>query len=181
MAGSALLDAMAILEVANLRPGMRVADFGAGRTGHLVSPAARMIGEDGAVYAVDIHPEVLSALHGHRSLYSLTNLYPLRGDIERFGGIDGIAPASLDRIFIMNTLWSLQRLASVVAEARRLLARDGQIIVVDWEPNTRHAVAPNPVSRVAPQSVDRIFGEGGCRQCGTFQPGRHHWGRIYAH
>lgn len=181
MAGSALLDAMAILDVANLRPGYRVADFGAGRTGHLVLPAARIIGDDGAVYAVDIHPEVLSALHGHRSLYSLSNLIPMRGDIERFGGISGITPASLDRIFIINTLWSMQRLASIVAEARRLLARDGQIIVVDWEPNARHAVAPITASRVAPQSIDRVFGEGGCRQCGSFQPSRHHWGRIYSH
>lgn len=181
MAGSALLDALAILEIANLRPGMRVADFGAGRTGHIVSPAARIIGEDGAVYAVDIHPEVLSALHGYRSLHSLTNLHPLRGDIERFGGIDGIASASLDRIFVINTLWSLQRLASIVAEARRLLARNGQIIVVDWEPNTRHAVAPSQTYRVAPQSIDRVFEEGGCRQCLEFQPSRHHWGRIYEH
>lgn len=181
MAGSALLDAMAILEVANLRSGMRVADFGAGRTGHLVLPAARIIGDDGAVYAVDIHPEVLSALHGHRSLCSLANLIPLRGDVERFGGIEGIVPASLDRIFIINTLWSIQRLASIVAEARRLLAREGQIIVVDWDPNTRHVVAPIAASRVAPQAIDRVFGEGGCRQCGEFQPSRYHWGRIYAH
>lgn len=181
MAGSALLNARAILDAANLRPGMRVADFGAGRTGHLVLPAARLLQEDGTVFAIDIHPEVLSTLHGHRSLHSLTNLYPLRGDIERFGGVDGIPAGSLDRIFIVNTLWTLQRLASIVAEARRLLAHDGQIIVVDWEPNSRHAVAPLPMLRVTPKAIDRAFGEGGCRQCGEFQPSRHHWGRIYAH
>lgn len=181
MAGNALLDAQAMIDIAQLRPGMRVADFGAGRTGHLVLPLARMIGDEGVVYAVDIHPEALSMLRGHRSLHTLPHLSVIRGDIERLGGIDGIAPQSLDRIFLVNTLWVTQRFASIVAEARRLLAPDGVILVVDWEPNTRHAVAPDVSLRVAPQAIDRVFVEGGCVQCGEFRPGLHHWGRIYSH
>lgn len=180
MAGSELLRAHAIIDVAQLRPGMRVADFGAGRTGHLVLPLARFLGEDGAVYAVDIHPEALSMLRGHRSLHALPQLSVVRGDIERFGGVDGIAPRSLDRIFLVNTLWSTRRLADIVAEARRLLARDGVIVVVDWEPSSRHPVGPEASLRVASSGIDRVFADGGCTQCGEFQPGRHHWGRIYS-
>ncbi|MEK7633000.1 MAG: methyltransferase domain-containing protein [Patescibacteria group bacterium] len=181
MAGSALLDANVILKIANLRPGYRVADFGAGGSGHLVLPAARFLADDGVVFAIDIHPEALSMLRGHRSLHSLLNLYPVRGDIERFGGVADIEQGSLDRIFLINTLWSARRRASIVSEARRLLAPNGQIIVVDWEPQTRHAVAPNSADRVAPYAVDRLFSEGGCQECGQFRASRDHWGRIYSH
>lgn len=180
MAGSALLNAQAIIDIAQLAPGMHVADFGAGRSGHLVIPAARVVGEEGAVYAVDIHPEALSMIHGHRSLHGLSQLMATRGDIERFGSIESIAERSLDRVFVINTLWMTKRLADIVAEARRLLADDGVIIVVDWEPNSRHAVAPDASLRVAPSSIDRLFADGGCARCGTFQPSRHHWGRIYS-
>jgi ubiquinone/menaquinone biosynthesis C-methylase UbiE len=180
MAGSALLNAQAIIDIAQLAPGMRVADFGAGRSGHLVIPVARAVGEEGAVYAVDIHPEALSMIHGHRSLHGLSQLVATRGDIERFGGVQSIAERSLDRVFVVNTLWMTKRLADIVAEARRLLADDGVIIVVDWDPNTRHAVAPESSLRVAPASIDRLFAEGGCARCGSFQPSRHHWGRIYS-
>ncbi len=169
-----------MIDIAQLLPGMRVADFGAGRTAHFVLPLAKTVGGDGVVYAVDIHPEALSMLRGHRSLHTVPHLTVVRGDIERFGGIDGIPPRSLDRIFLVNTLWMTRRFASIVAEARRLLAHDGVIIVADWEPSTRHPVAPVSSLRVAPGAIDRVFTDGGCTRCGTFQPGRHHWGRIYS-
>lgn len=181
MFDDALINIPEILSGIDLRPGMRVADFGAGRNGHFVIPAARMVGEDGAVFAIEIHPEALSTLQGHRSLHEIPQLQIIRGDIERFGGIEGIPDRSLDRIFLVNTLWMTRRFASIVAEMRRLLAPDGKIIFIDWEPKSRHAIAPDPSLRVAPGAIDRLFAEGGCRQCGVFQPSRHHFGRIYSH
>ena len=181
MFDDALLNIRGILDLADVQPGMRVADFGAGRNGHVVIPASLRVGEDGAVYAIDIHPEALSMLQGHRSLREIPQLKIVRGDIERFGGIDGIPDRSLDRIFLVNTLWMTRRFASVVAEMRRLLAPDGKIVFIDWEPSSRHAIAPDSSLRVAPHAVDRLFAEGGCRQCGVFQPSRHHFGRIYSH
>lgn len=181
MAGNALLYADAVVALAEIRPGMRAADFGAGRTAHFALPLARTVGADGVVYAVDIHPEALSMLHGYRSHHELPQINVIRGDVERFGGVPGIVERSLDRIFIINTLWMTKRLADLVAETRRLLAPKGKIFVVDWEPLTQHPVAPIASLRVAPSAIDRMFAEGGCVRCGSFSPSRHHWGRIYSH
>ncbi len=181
MAGNAVLDARVILEIANLHPGMRVADFGAGPTGHVVLPLARCLGDDGAVYAIDIHPGTLSVMQGHRALRTVTNLHVVRGDIERFGGVPHIAPGSLDRIFIVNTLWFLRSRAQMIAEARRLLRPDGQMIVIDWAPHTRNGVAPPAARRVAPHAMSRLFVDGGCKEDGRFYIGQHHWGRVYSH
>lgn len=181
MAGDALLNAQVILEIADVRPGMRVADFGAGPTGHIVLPLARMLGDEGVVYAIDIHPGALSVMQGHRALRSAVNLHVVRGDIERFGGIPHIAAGSLDRIFIVNTLWSLRSRAQMIAEARRLLHPNGLMIVIDWEPHTRNSVAPSVALRVAPHAMSKLFVENGCKENAQCYVGRHHWARVYSH
>lgn len=181
MNSSDALRAQAIMAVAQLTPGMRVADFGAGRTGHLVVPLARFVGEDGVVYAIDIHPEALSMTQGYRSMHTLPNLHVVRGDIERHEGIRDVTPGSLDRVFLVNTLWMARRFASVVAEARRLLRPNGKIVVVDWDQQSRHPGAPEHAVRVAPHIVDRAFLDGGCTVCDSFRASRHHWGKVYEH
>ncbi|MCX6779720.1 MAG: hypothetical protein NT034_00885 [Candidatus Magasanikbacteria bacterium] len=60
--GTALIDPFEIFQKVGLSSGMRVADMGCGRTGHFVLPAARVVGEKGLVYAVDILKDVLQSL-----------------------------------------------------------------------------------------------------------------------
>jgi cyclopropane fatty-acyl-phospholipid synthase-like methyltransferase len=43
-AGNAVIDPERLLAKSGLRAGMHVADFGTGRTGHMIFPAARIVG-----------------------------------------------------------------------------------------------------------------------------------------
>ncbi|MDQ5952232.1 MAG: hypothetical protein QG626_359, partial [Patescibacteria group bacterium] len=119
MSGSALLDAERILATAGITPGMTVADFGVGRTGHLIFPAARIVGESGKVYGVDLLADALHMLEGRRRQYLVHNLELVHGDIEA-GGLD-IPARSLDRIFLVHTLPVARRHKEVAQEVRRLL------------------------------------------------------------
>lgn len=176
------LNPWAIIAMAEVEPGMRVADFGAGRMGHLSFSLARTVGEDGAVYAVDIHPDALSMLRGHRALRAMNHLHVIRGDIERYEGVRGIDPHSLDQIFIVNTLWTIRSsLLHVMAEARRLLKATGKLVVVEWDAKTTHPIAPNPVLRLPVSVLDEVFVRGGCIPCAQFSASQHHWGRVYRH
>lgn len=177
MAGNALLDANAILAAAEVGPGMRLADFGVGRTGHLVFPAAQLVGDKGRVYGVDINADALKMLEGRRRQYLVHNLDLVRGDIEA-GDLD-IPANSLDRVFLVHTLPVVKRHADIVTEMRRLLTEAGQVIVIDWLPNTRHPVAPHAQFRLHPNQVDLAFVQAGCEVCGHFAPSTAHWGRIY--
>ncbi len=177
MAGSALLNSAAILSAAQVRPGMHVADFGVGRSGHLVFPAAAVVGEDGLVYGVDLVQDVLGMLEGRRRQYLVHNLELVQGDIEA-GGLD-IPEGSLDRIFIVHTLAVTREHPNIVAEVRRLLKDDGIAVVIDWLPNTRHPVAPAKEFRTHPNDIDLAFVRGGCEVCAHFEPSNWHWGRMY--
>ncbi|MCR4312424.1 MAG: class I SAM-dependent methyltransferase, partial [Candidatus Uhrbacteria bacterium] len=120
MAGNALLHAAAILDAIGVERGMHLADFGVGRTAHFAFPAARRVGSEGVVYAVDIHPDSLSMVEGHRKLHAQTNLETVWGDIERYGGVD-IPAGSLDIILIVSTLWQARGHRDIAQEANRLI------------------------------------------------------------
>lgn len=179
MTGSALLNARNLLETAGILPGMRVADFGMGRSGHLVLPAAKYVGEEGVVYGVDIHPEALQMVEGRRKLELLHNLELVWGDVERPEGVR-LPPRSLDVIFVVNTLWFARKHPVIAFEARRLLKPGGRAIIVDWHCDVRHPVAPPVQSRLHPRGVDAVFIRSGFRQIGDFSPSPWHWGRVYS-
>lgn len=177
MAGSALLNADEILRAAGVSSGMHVADFGVGRTGHLIFPAAKLVGEDGQVYGVDLQADALAMLEGRRRQYLVHNLDLIHGDIE--AGDLNIPAGSLDRVFIVHTLPVARRHADLIGELRRLLKTDGRVVVIDWSPDTNHPVAPNEQFRLHPNDSDLAFARGGCEVCGQFVPSDDHWGRIY--
>lgn len=111
--------------------GMHIADFGAGRTGHLVFPAAKVIGEHGVVYAVDILPDVLAEIKKRADLASLLQIKPVWADIESPEAV-AIPSQSLDAVFIVNVLHRTPKLETVLSEANRLLKSKGRLTIVDW-------------------------------------------------
>lgn len=128
---SLVLNPRDLFERVHLSAGMHVADFGAGRTGHLVFPAAKIIGEHGVVYAVDILQDVLNEIKKRAALNSFLQIKPVWADIERVNGV-GIPKQSLDMVFTVNVLHNTAMPELVLAEADRLLKNKGRLVVVDW-------------------------------------------------
>ncbi len=177
MAGNALLHAEDILLATSVAPGMHVADFGVGRTGHLLFPAARIVGDQGKVYGVDIQSEVLQMIEGRRRQYLVHNIDLVQADFEYHDV--AIPEHSLDRIFFVHTLAVAKHHRGVLGQIRRLLKPTGQVIVIDWHTQSSHPVAPRQEFRVHPNEIDLAFARGGCEVCGTFTPSPNHWGRMY--
>ncbi len=178
MSGNALLDAKLLLRSLGVQPGMHVADFGVGRTGHLVFPAAEMVGSGGKVYGVDIQRDALDMLEGRRRQYLVHNLDLVHGDIE--AGNLPIPQYSLDLVFFVHTLGQARRHAEILHELDRLVKKDGRVVVVDWLPDAAHPVAPFDTLRLHPRELDSTFVKAGCTVCGEFSPSPWHWGRVYS-
>src|SRR5438067_2494885 len=62
-----------LLKVLDLKPGMAVADVGAG-SGYFTFPMARMVGPKGKVLAVDIQDEMLDLIRKRSKLHKLSNV-----------------------------------------------------------------------------------------------------------
>ncbi|MGQ9498569.1 MAG: methyltransferase domain-containing protein, partial [Desulfotomaculales bacterium] len=62
-----------VLQEADLKEGFRVLDYGCG-PGSYVVPAARMVGETGQVYALDIHPLAIKMVNSIANKKQLRNV-----------------------------------------------------------------------------------------------------------
>lgn len=126
-----MIDVILLFQKAGLREGMHLADLGCGRTGNIVFPAAKTVGNLGIVYAVDILKDVLENIQKRAASDGFTNIHTVWADIEKTGKI-AIPSASLDVVFLVNTLVQSNDRHAMLEEAARLLNDKARIVVVDW-------------------------------------------------
>lgn len=130
--GIALIDPKKIFDKIGVAAGMRVADFGCGRTGHITFSVSPLVGERGVVYALDIMKDVLESITSQSKSGGFVNIHSVWTDLEKFGAAP-IPEESLDAGFFINVMFMLKNRAEALREAARLIKVDGYLVVVDWE------------------------------------------------
>lgn len=120
-------DPVAILRAFDLRPGESVADVGAG-PGFFSVPAAKMVGEGGRIYAVDMQEPMLWALQARLLEEGLSNVLP----VLSLETLIPLPSSSVDLLLLVNTLHELEE-DHTLAEAHRLLRPAGRMGLVDWK------------------------------------------------
>ncbi len=117
-----------VLRATGVRTGDRVADIGAG-TGLYTRLFAEAVGKDGWVYAVDIGPNFLLHINRTVSEAGLANVTAVLGRIDSVA----LPPGSVDLAFLCDTYHHLEAVEPMLASIHRSLARDGRLVVVDFE------------------------------------------------
>jgi len=142
-----------------LRPGMTVADIGAG-TGYFAIPLARAIAPTGRVWAVDLQPELLEVLQGKLAKPDApANIVPLEGTASS----TGLADRSCDIALLANVWHELDDPAAALAELARILKPGGRIAVLDWRPDVERPPGPPLEHRLSAPEVQRFFEDDGKR------------------
>lgn len=117
-----------IVEALDLRPGMTVADVGAG-TGVIAVLMARQVGPTGRVVAQDIVPEFIAGIARRAAAENLPQLVVQLG-AER----DARLPAnSFDLIFTSDTYHHFEYPQSMLASLHAALKPGGRLVVIDFE------------------------------------------------
>jgi len=119
-----LQDPRRILEIAQLREGMRVADYGCG-PGSFTIPAALIVGEGGRVYAIDIHPLAVSSVRERASKRGLRNVETILVQ----GYDTGIEASSIDRVLLIDTIHRIEDPGALFGELHRILKPDGLLFM----------------------------------------------------
>lgn len=158
-----------------VREGMYVADFGAG-VGAYTIPLARLVGEYGRVYAVEVQKEFLINIRSATDKQGFSNIEVLWGDIEQLGGTK-IKDATVDAVVISNVLFQAEDKPGLIREAKRILKLGGKILIVDWKESfgnlgpTKDAVVPVDTARM-------LCEKEGFTEKKEFNAGAHHYGII---
>jgi precorrin-6B methylase 2 len=117
-----------ILAAMQVRPGMTVADIGAG-TGFFALLLAEAVGPEGKVYAVDISPGFLEAIARRAQSRGLDNVVTVLGDQKNAN----LPRHELDRVYIGDTYHHFEYPVTYSQSIASALRPDGQVIVVDFK------------------------------------------------
>jgi ubiquinone/menaquinone biosynthesis C-methylase UbiE len=115
------------LDALHLKPGMVVADVGAG-TGYMSLRMARRVGSTGRVYAEDVQPEMLRRLRQNASAAKLTN-------IETVLGAEAdpkLAAGAVDLILLVDVYHEFSQPQKMLRRMRDALKPDGRLVLLEY-------------------------------------------------
>ena len=110
-----------------LKPGMVVADIGAG-TGYIARRMAALVGPTGVVYAVDVQPEMIRMLQALAVKAGLPQIKPLLGAADDVR----LAAASVDLAIMVDVYHELEFPREVLASIVRALKPGGRVVFVEY-------------------------------------------------
>jgi ubiquinone/menaquinone biosynthesis C-methylase UbiE len=131
-------EADTVMALAEVKPGMYVADIGAGE-GYYTVRLAPLVGNSGRVLAQDIVPDTIHQLARRVQRERLDNVALKLGQPND----PQLPPASFDRIFMIHMYHEVARPSEFLWNLRGALKRDGRAVVVDADrPTDRHGTPP---------------------------------------
>ncbi len=109
-----------------IQRGMTVVDYGCGPGRYTVEFAA-IVGDEGRVYAVDIHQMAIEAVKNKAAKLNLSNIEPVLVNSYSSNVPDGAA----DVICAIDMFWIIKRPAEFLGELKRILKPDGTLVLDD--------------------------------------------------
>ena len=129
-----------VLAKLKLKPGMVVADIGAG-SGLFSRPLAKAVAPSGKVYAVDIQRDLLDYINQRDKEENIRNVQTVLGEFN-----DPKLPArDVDLAFINDVLHHIENRAAYLKALGGYLKPDGRIAIIEMnkdDPNTPHKNQP---------------------------------------
>jgi len=116
-----------VLDAIGVRPGMTVAEIGAGQGRYAVQLAAR-VGRSGRVYAEDIDGDALDHLRQRCQRWGLGQVTVVQGEVN-----DPKLPAGqLDLIWVVSSYHHFDDPVALLGRARPALKADGRLAIGEW-------------------------------------------------
>lgn len=146
--------ASTIIALLDLQPGMKVLDAGCG-PGRLSIPAAKAIGQQGELTALDLQPEMLARVQAKAQAAGLANLRFVQAGL----GEGKLEKAYYDCALLVTVLGEIPNQAATLQEIYESLKPGGRLSV------TEVIFDPHFQSR---ESVQRVAAQAGFREAGFF-------------
>ncbi|MBI2633571.1 MAG: methyltransferase domain-containing protein [Parcubacteria group bacterium] len=175
--GNELLNPKKVLEDGGIVEGMTVADLGSGMRGYFSLQAAKLVGKNGTVYAVDILKSALQSVENFAKLYNLTNVKTVWSNLEVVGATN-IPEKSIDAGLLVNILFQIGYRANVIKEAGRLIKQKGMLLVVDWKKELS-PLGPPLESRLLQDEIKKLVQAENFSFEKEFSAGPYHYGLVF--
>lgn len=143
-----------VMDVLGISSGKHVADIGAG-SGWFTVRAAKRVGTDGLVYAVDINPGAIRYIEDRARKENLVNVKPVLSKPD-----DPLLPAnSVDAVLLLKTYHEVAQPITLLRNLRASLHAGAKVGVIDRNGNGEdHGINPDIVISEAKQAGYRLVG-----------------------
>ncbi|MGI9240219.1 MAG: class I SAM-dependent methyltransferase [Verrucomicrobiales bacterium] len=118
----------AIVEALKIKPGMALADIGAG-TGLFLEPFAKGVGAEGKVFAVDISDGFVEGLKKRVAKNGFTQVEVVRCAEDSVS----LKPDTVDLAFVCDTYHHFEYPAATLKSIYQALRPGGRLVVIDFE------------------------------------------------
>jgi ubiquinone/menaquinone biosynthesis C-methylase UbiE len=115
------------IESLDLKPGMAIADIGAG-SGYYTSRMAKKVAPTGRVYATDIQPGMISILERRISAEGLTNVTTVLGTMDD----PALPPQSIDLALMVDVYHELQQPQLFLQRLKVVLKPNGRLVLLEF-------------------------------------------------
>lgn len=153
-----------------------IADFGAGG-GYFTIPLAKKISKEGVVYALDILEAPLEVVRNKARSEHLYNIETMRADLERPHG-SNLGNECADVVLVGHILFQAPEKEAIIAEAFRVLKKNGKLVVVEWSTNSLSLIGPKTSSRVSKEVIVKLLARVNFMIEKEFELGEHYFGII---
>lgn len=147
-----------ILRKLNINEGDVFADIGCG-IGYFSLPAAKIVGENGIVYALDISSEMLKVLEEKVQLDKLTNVRPIISEEYNLHLSDNLVKIA----FSCNVIHEVDDRYRFLNEMKRILTDNGMAVIIDWE-KVQSDYGPPVDHRIDKSEINSALAELGFRE-----------------
>jgi ubiquinone/menaquinone biosynthesis C-methylase UbiE len=108
-----------VLKEVGIQPGSHVLDYGCG-PGSYISPLAKIVGETGKIFALDIHPLALQKVQRIASTRKIPHIETIQSDCQT-----GLPDKSIDVVLLYDILHELREAEKIFKELHRILKTGG--------------------------------------------------------
>jgi SAM-dependent methyltransferase len=115
-------NAFDVLEKVGVRKGQAVLDYGCG-SGTFAIPSAKIVGEEGKVYALEVHPQDLECVSEKAKDEGLGNIETVLSDSPRL--TTGLPDGSVDAVLVYDVMHVIDDRQGLLKELHRVLRPDG--------------------------------------------------------
>jgi ubiquinone/menaquinone biosynthesis C-methylase UbiE len=120
------------IKMLELRPGMSVADVGAG-SGYYTELLAGAVGPEGRIYATDIQPGMVRLVEQRVQSRKLAQVQPILAPPDG----TGLAPECCDVILMVDVYHELSNPQSILRQLKLALKTEGRLVLLEFRKEDR--------------------------------------------
>jgi arsenite methyltransferase len=145
-----------IVAALSIAPGMGVADIGAG-TGYFSKRLSEAVGAGGAVFAVEVWPNLVSHLRDRAEKEHTPQVTPVLAST----GNPRLPPASVDRALFVDAYHHVDGRLAYLGILRRSLRPSARVAIVEWKAGPRPFGPREEEHKIARDKVEREMASAG--------------------